>query len=108
LFPLSFTWGVFLAPVEATATTLMQNTPNSIRGRILSAAGTLTGTANVVSMAVAGILGTVIGARSVFIIGGVLGIIGGLAAALLMYEKRALPALEAEPIASIESGPLGD
>ena len=84
LFPISIAWGLFLAPVDATATMLMQRTPDHIRGRVLSTTGTITGTTNVISMALAGVAGASIGPRTAFIGGGALGMAGGILAWLVM------------------------
>jgi DHA3 family macrolide efflux protein-like MFS transporter len=87
LFPLSFIWGIVIAPVEASATTILQSTPNEIRGRAISAIQTVNGTTNVISMAVAGILGSAIGGRLSFVAGGVFAIIGGALAWIIMRGK---------------------
>jgi DHA3 family macrolide efflux protein-like MFS transporter len=87
LFPLSFIWGIVIAPAQASATTIMQSTPDEIRGRAISAIQTVNGTTNVISMAVAGLLGAAIGARLAFAAGGVFAIIGGALAWLIMRGK---------------------
>jgi len=87
LFPLSVLWGIFLAPVEASANTIMQSVPDRIRGRTLSAVHTVIGTTNVASMALAGAAGAAIGARSTFIAGGLIAALGGVLAWLLMRER---------------------
>jgi len=87
LFPLSFMWGVAIAPAEASATTIMQSTPDEIRGRAISAISTVNGTTNVISMALAGFLGAAIGARLSFVVGGAFAIIGGALAWIIMRGK---------------------
>lgn len=87
LFPLSFIWGIAIAPAQASATTIMQSTPNEIRGRAISAIQTVNGTTNVISMALAGIVGAAIGARLSFVAGGVFAIIGGALAWIIMRGK---------------------
>ncbi len=92
LFPLSALWGVFIMPVEASASVMMQSVPDRIRGRTLSATHTVVGTTNVISMALAGVVGAAIGARNTFIVGGVIGVMGGLLAWRLMRDAK--PALD--------------
>ena len=110
LFPLSFIWGLFLAPVDASAATLLQSVPNHIRGRTLSATQTVIGSANVASMAMAGIAGAAIGPRLTFVAGGVLGVVGGVLAWLLMRESLSLPIPTPDQPASdrIEVEPASD
>jgi MFS family permease len=110
LFPLSVAWGLFLAPVEATATMLMQYTPDHIRGRVLSTTATITGTANILSMALAGIAGAAIGPRTAFIGGGALGIVGGILAWLLMRGQslRTKATIEQAVPATIDLPAEGD
>jgi MFS transporter, DHA3 family, macrolide efflux protein len=84
IFPLGFIWGLCLAPVEASAATVIQHAPDHIRGRTVSASQTVTGTANVLSMAVAGIAGASLGPRLAFIAGGGFAIVGGILAWLIM------------------------
>ena len=84
IFPLGFMWGLCLAPVEASAATVIQQAPDHIRGRAASASQTVMGTANVLSMAVAGIAGASLGPRLAFVTGGVFAIVGGILAWLIM------------------------
>lgn len=84
LFPLSVLWGLTLAPVQASAATIVQNVPDAVRGRTVSATETIVGIANVASMALAGLAGSVIGARSSFIAGGFIAALGGVLAWWLM------------------------
>lgn len=90
IFPLGFIWGLCLAPVEASATTVIQQAPDYIRGRTVSASQTVMGTANVLSMAVAGIAGVSLGPRLAFVAGGTFAIVGGMLAWLIM-RGAALP-----------------
>jgi DHA3 family macrolide efflux protein-like MFS transporter len=84
IFPLGFIWGLCLAPVEATSATVIQRAPDHIRGRAVSAAQTVMGTANVLSMAAAGIAGASLGPRLAFVVGGALAVMGGILAWLIM------------------------
>ena len=61
IFPLGIIWGLCIAPVEASGATVIQHAPDYIRGRTVSASQTVMGTANVLSMAVAGIAGASLG-----------------------------------------------
>lgn len=91
LFPLSVVWGVTIAPVQASASTIVQSVPDHIRGRTSSATETVVGVANVVSMALAGFAGSAIGVRMTFVLGGVIAGLGGLVAWRLMRGASAQP-----------------
>ena len=84
IFPLGFIWGLCIAPVEASAATVIQHAPDYIRGRAVSAGQAVMGTANVLSMAVAGIAGASLGPRLAFVAGGAFAIVGGVLAWLIM------------------------
>ncbi|MBP7687508.1 MAG: MFS transporter, partial [Thermoflexales bacterium] len=87
LFPLSVVWGVTIAPVQASASTIVQSVPDHIRGRTSSATETVVGVANVVSMALAGFAGGAIGVRATFVLGGVIAGVGGIVAWWLMRDQ---------------------
>ncbi len=87
LFPLSIVWGVTIAPVQASASTIVQSVPDHIRGRTSSATETVVGVANVVSMALAGFAGSAIGVRATFVLGGLIAGLGGVAAWWLMRDR---------------------
>jgi MFS family permease len=91
LFPLSVVWGVTIAPVQASASTIVQSVPDYIRGRTASATETVVGVANVVSMALAGFAGSTIGVRATFVLGGVIAGLGGVVAWWLMREVKPAP-----------------
>ena len=93
IFPLGFIWGLCLAPVEASAATVIQHAPDYIRGRTVSASQTVMGTANVLSMAVAGMAGASLGPRLAFIVGGAFAVAGGILAWLIMRGS--------EPVAEV-------
>ncbi|MBI5568139.1 MAG: MFS transporter [Chloroflexi bacterium] len=92
LFPLSVAWGITIAPVQASASTIVQSVPDHIRGRTGSATETVVGVANVVSMALAGFAGSAIGVRNTFMLGGLIAGLGGVVAWWLMREVK--PALD--------------
>lgn len=98
LFPLSVVWGVTIAPVQASASTIVQSVPDHIRGRTSSATETVVGVANVVSMALAGFAGGAIGVRATFVLGGVIAGLGGVAAWWLMRDAKHRPDQVAAPI----------
>ena len=112
LFPLSVIWGLTIAPVQASAATIVQSVPDHIRGRTNSATETVVGVANVVSMAVAGFAGSAIGVRMTFVLGGVIAGVGGVVAWWLMrgtspqpdwsVSNSNVPVLVAQPIDSDE------
>ena len=75
-----FAVGWFVMPVHATTMTIVQSsTTDAARGRVSGALNAVTQTATIASMAVAGILGDVVGIRVVFLGGAA---IAGLAAVL--------------------------
>jgi MFS family permease len=88
--------GLCLTPVQATASTLMQKyVPNEKRGRASSAINTAISVASVSSMALAGVLGDVMGIRNVFMLSGVVVIAAGMIGAVLMRET---PQAELSPV----------
>ena len=65
--------GLFLPPINAAASTLVQTiTPDELMGRVNSALGTIQQVANLLSMALAATLGDLIGVRTVFIVCGLI------------------------------------
>lgn len=76
-----FGLGLFVAPINAGSATLMQVVvPNSQLGRVGGGIGTITDTATLTSMSLAGAVGAMVGIPLVFAIGGVLCILGGVLA----------------------------
>ena len=74
-----FAVGWFVTPLQASVSTLVQSeVPDEMRGRIGSALGTVIGSANVASMALAGGAAAFLGTRNVFVASGVIAIVAGL------------------------------
>lgn len=81
--------GVSLTAAQAAAATLTQKlVPNDKRGRVSSAMNSINSIANIVSMAFAGVLGTLIGVRYVFFLAGLMMIIAGLIGVYLIAEEK--------------------
>lgn len=91
--------GLFIAPVQAAASTLMQHhVPNDKRGRASSALNTVITLASVISMALSGVLGDVLGVRQVFYLAGAITVVAGVLAAMLMRG----PIAHATPTAQVQ------
>jgi MFS transporter, DHA3 family, macrolide efflux protein len=102
---LLFAIGWLVTPLQAALTTIIQTEAASdVRGRVASLVSTTTTTASVVSMAMAGIFGDLIGVRGVFLGGAV---VVGLAAVcsfvLFRGQQQQSPAAAPAPVAD---GPL--
>lgn len=77
-----FSIGWFITPLQASISTITQTSiQDEMRGRVGAALGTLIQTANLLSMAMAGVIGDWIGVRSAFVLGGALVIFAGFASA---------------------------
>lgn len=86
-----FAVGWFITPLQASLATLFQiAVSDEMRGRASSALNTVAQVANVVSMGAAGLLADAIGVRNVFVTGGVLVVVAGLAAAVVFrgYDEQ--------------------
>lgn len=91
-----FAVGWFVTPLQASVSTLVQSeVPDEMRGRIGSALGTVIGSANVASMALAGGAAALIGTRSVFVASGVIAVVAGLLTVWLF--RRAVAPVAPEP-----------
>ncbi len=78
-----FVVGVAVAPINTGVMTLMQiSVPNHQLGRVGGGIGTVSETASLSSMGLAGLLGSLIGIPLVFLIAGVMCILGGTVALL--------------------------
>lgn len=86
---LLFFIGLLGAPVQAGIGTLVQTSVDDhSRGRVGAALGAVIGSANLVSMALAGVLAGWIGVREVFVVAGILAVVAG-AAAFWVFGDRA-------------------
>ncbi|HLF87572.1 MAG TPA: MFS transporter [Anaerolineales bacterium] len=87
-----FIVGWFITPLQASAQTIAQTAvPDEVRGRTGAANNALITTANLISMAAAGVLADALGVRTVFIISGIVVASAGLVAGL-MFRGVEMPA----------------
>lgn len=101
-----FLVGWFITPIQASLVTLVQTeVADDVRGRSSAALNTMSQTANVTSMAVAGALADGIGVRQVFFLSGLLAIVAGFASAWVFrgygekkLELDAVKAADYDPI----------
>ena len=103
---LLFAVGWLVTPLQAALTTIIQTEAASeVRGRVASLVSTTTTTASVVSMAIAGIFGDLIGVRGVFLGGAV---VVGLAAvcAFVLFRGQHQHTKPAAAPAPVTDGPL--
>jgi MFS family permease len=78
---LMFLTGLAIAPINTGSSTMMQIlVPNEQLGRVGGGIGTVSETASIISMSLAGVLGAAWGIPVVFVLSGVLCILGGLLA----------------------------
>jgi MFS family permease len=95
---LLFAVGWLVTPLQAALTTIIQTEAAAeVRGRVAALVSTTTTTASVVSMAIAGIFGDVIGVRGVFVVGAA---VVGLAAvcAFVLFRGQHQQARTAAPV----------
>ena len=86
---LLFAVGWLVTPIQAGVTTIVQTaTEDATRGRVAALLGTVTGTANIVSMAFGGMAAAVIGVGSVFLLSGLL-VAAAAALVMLLYRDSA-------------------
>ena len=98
VLPMLFVIGAIVTPLQASIATLAQTSvTDDVRGRIGAALNTLVTTASLISMALAGILGDLIGVQNVFVVAGGIGVCAGLAAAAVF---RSRPNVAPTPLAS--------
>ena len=92
-----FAVGWFVTPLQAGVSTIVQSeVPDAMRGRIGAALQTILQTANIGSMALAGVVAAAIGSRGVFVAAGGLAVVGGLVGlALFRGAHSPLPTPEA-------------
>jgi MFS transporter, DHA3 family, macrolide efflux protein len=97
VLPMLFVVGAIVTPVQAAVATLAQTSvADEVRGRVGASLNALISTASLISMALAGVLGDLIGVRNVFLVAGGIGICAGLAAAgVFRSQPNAAPELSA-------------
>ncbi|MCX7783668.1 MAG: MFS transporter [Meiothermus sp.] len=87
---LLFFIGLLGAPVQAGIGTLVQTSVDDrSRGRVGAALGAVIGSANLVSMALAGVLAGWMGVREVFVVAGILALVAGTAAFWVFGDRAA-------------------
>jgi MFS family permease len=86
---LLFLIGLLVAPVQAGVSTLVQTAvDDQARGRVGAALGAVIGTANLISMAFAGVLAGLMGVREVFGVAGVIALLAGGFSALIFAGSK--------------------
>jgi MFS family permease len=99
-----FLAGLTITPVQAAGSTIIQTTvPDEMRGRTGSANNALITVAQLVSMAAAGLLADAIGARNVFILGGVLVALAGVIAMFIFRGVEFKP-IGVKPVVTSDAG----
>jgi len=97
-----FIVGLFITPLQASAQTIIQTAvPDEVRGRTGAANNAFISSANLVSMAAAGVLADALGVRIVFLISGAVVALAGLAAWVIFRGMEISPPVsrEAETVA---------
>jgi MFS family permease len=90
-----FAVGWVMTPLQASIATIMQTAvEDRLRGRIGAALNTVISSASLLSMALAGVAGQVIGIRNVFLAGGVITVLAGLAAVGFFSKAQPAPVRE--------------
>ncbi|UCC65256.1 MAG: MFS transporter [Anaerolineae bacterium] len=86
---LSFVLGLFLSPVQASLSTVIQlAVPDDKMGRVNSAVGTASSLAMLISMAVAGMVGDLVSLRLIYVVSGLIVAVGGVASFFLIPEVK--------------------
>jgi MFS family permease len=101
LFPILFGLGLVVTPVTAATTTILQtNASDEVMGRVAAALNAVVSTANLISMALAGVLAAWLGTRQVFLLSGAVVVLAGVMA-LGIFRGTTISANEARlPVAS--------
>ena len=87
---LLFAVGWLVTPLQASVTTIIQTeAADQVRGRVAALLNTVTNTASVVSMAIAGIFGDLIGVRAVFVGGAAVVLLAAVVSWLLFRGHHA-------------------
>jgi MFS family permease len=88
VLPMLFVVGAIVTPVQASIATLSQTSvADEALGRVGASLNALVATASLISMALAGVLGDLIGVRNVFVVAGGIGVCAGLAAAAVFRSR---------------------
>jgi MFS family permease len=97
VLPMLFVVGAIVTPVQASIATLSQTSvADEVLGRVGASLNALITTASLISMALAGVLGDLIGVRGVFVVAGGIAVCAGLAAAAVFRSRpRVAPELSA-------------
>jgi MFS family permease len=99
--------GLFVTPVQAAVSTISQTAvEDTMRGRVGAALSTLVSTATLLSMALAGICAQMLGLRNVFILGGAVVVLAGIASAVVFRSAPAKPLPTGERVTP-EANPAG-
>ncbi|MFT5194590.1 MAG: DHA3 family macrolide efflux protein-like MFS transporter [Cellvibrionaceae bacterium] len=97
LFPILFAIGLFITPMQAASSTIMQtSTDESMLGRVGSALNAIIQVATLVSMFAAGLLAESLGSRMVFLIGGCIVCTAAVLMALIFRGSEPVHVHEAE------------
>jgi DHA3 family macrolide efflux protein-like MFS transporter len=111
LIGILFLAGWFITPLNASIATIVQTAvDDNARGRTGAALNTLVSTASLLSMALAGVLAEGIGVRNVFIAGGALAVLAGIASAFVFRQRAVSPGIagpETAPSVPAEPGAIG-
>jgi MFS family permease len=84
-----FVAGLVIVPMQASISTLLQTSvDNKMRGRVGAAVNSIVSVASLLSMGLAGILAQEIGVRNVFLLGGGLVLMAGIAATFILRVPR--------------------
>jgi MFS transporter, DHA3 family, macrolide efflux protein len=94
VLPMLFVIGAIVTPLQASIATLSQiSVADEVLGRVGASLNALITTASLISMALAGVLGDLIGVRNVFVVAGGISVCAGLAAAAV-FRSGSSAALE--------------
>jgi len=98
LLIITFGFGWFVTPAQAATQTIVQSvTTDAVRGRVIGALQASMSTTQIVSIAVAGVVASIIGIRQVFLAGGLICLVAAaIAAALFRMDRQRQPAAAEE------------
>jgi len=93
--------GLFVTPLQAMIQTLVQtSTPDASRGRVVSLIQASMSTASVASMAIGGVLASVIGVREVFFAAGVITLVAAGISFVMFRGVSGRPVPAPSPVAA--------